>query len=341
MNCKSLEPPPWLSTESTSRKTLLWKEGCSPSWSKNPPSSNPTGEEVTICHVIDTCEYCADTVDALQDLIIDKIHPDFKSKIDLTEGQEAFYDITAKSLRVLVSGLETRLENAYKQMYAKSWSTCDTVGEESSYVRSMHDAILPFVQEVQARLPASLFKNFCDKFAHAFTNSYYNALIRLKRISELGTQQLLLDVYNFKTLLLKLPIVRKQQDKQKSHAAIPPAMYTKIITKEFQRMEILLKLVGTPADQLGDMFKAYWPSGTGADLQTVMTLKGMKRNEQQALIEKTGLDTSTGTGATQVVTENLQLLSEKSSTVVDKVNSDLSQMRQKVVDFRMSFRQES
>jgi hypothetical protein len=48
----------------------------------------PSGEEITVCHVIGTCEYCAETVEALEDLIRDTVDDGFKSKIDMMGTQE-------------------------------------------------------------------------------------------------------------------------------------------------------------------------------------------------------------------------------------------------------------
>ena len=107
------------------------------------------GEETTICHVIDTCEYCADTVEALQDLIGDKIEDRYKPKIDMSEEQEVFYDVMAKGIRVLVSGLGQKTEATFKAMSNINWGNLESVGEESSYVRSMHNAIQPFVVNVK------------------------------------------------------------------------------------------------------------------------------------------------------------------------------------------------
>lgn len=174
-------------------------------------------------------------------------------------------------------------------------------------------------------------------------------MIRLKRISEPGTQQLLLDVYNLKTLFLKLPVLEKVSSPGKKAASggstIAPAMYTKMVQKHFGRIETLLKLVGTPIDLLIENFRVQWASGSALELQIVMSLKGMKRNEQAAHLEKFGLDPVNAmkgaaagiTGAT-IVSERVQALQDQGSTVASKVNSDLSQMRQKVDDFRKSFR---
>jgi hypothetical protein len=315
----------------------------------------PPGEEVTVCHVIDTCEYCADTVEALEDMIRETIDEEFKNRIDMSGEQEAFHDITARGIRVLVSGLENRTEAAMKDMNNMNWATIEMVGEESDYVRTLHQAIQPFVEKVKGLIPTSYFRSFCDRFAAAFTKSYYESLIRQKRISESGTQQLLLDVYNIKTLLLKLPVIETKaavgnsvpsmmMQSRPAGSTIAPAIYTKMVTKQFARIEILLKLVGTPSELLIDVFKAQWSGGSALDLQTVMNLKGMKRQEQTTMLEKFGVDPDTamrgaaaGASGTSM-TEHVQALQGKGSDVAAKVNSDLSQMRRKVDDFRRAFR---
>jgi hypothetical protein len=305
----------------------------------------PKGDETLICHIIDTCEYCTETVEALQDLIIDKIDEKYKSEIDMSEEEEAFHDVTAKGIRVLVSGLVHRTDQAFKGMYNINWSALDVVGEESAYVRAMHKEVQPFVLEVKSILPSSYFRNFCDQFAMFFTNAFYNTITRQKRISESGTQQLLLDVYNLKTLLLRLPVLDKtdpsspgKSPKAQVGSSIAPAVYTKMVTKQFQQIETLLKLVGTPSNLLLDVFKVQWHDGTAADLQTVMTLKGMKRNDQAAMLEKFGVDPIVAMKSTANINDNLQSLQDRSSDVAAKVNNDLIQMREKVERFRGAFR---
>jgi len=312
----------------------------------------PPGEETTVCHVISTCEYCADTVEALEDLIRDTIDDSYRDKIDMMQQQEVFHDVTARAIGVLVSGLGNRVEDGWKLMVQTNWATFDMVGEESSYTRAMHQEIHPFVTTCRGLLPTPHFRSFCDKFALAFTKTYYNALVRLKKINEQGTQQLLLDVYSLKTLFLKLPVLEPRNPSgssstKKIASTIAPALYTKMIQKQFNRIETLLKLVGTPADLLIDVFKVQWTGGSALDLQTVMSLKGMKRTEQAVILEKFGLDPVTalkgahvGVTSATIVTERVQALQDRlgGSDVAAKVNSDLIGMRQKVADFRQSFR---
>ena len=156
----------------------------------------------------------------------------------------------------------------------------------------------------------------CDKFAVGFIPGYHEALFRQKRISESGTQQLLLDVYNIKTLILKLSVD------------------SKIVSREFSRIEIFLKLVGTRSELLTEMVKASWPNGTASDIATIMNLKGMKRTEQQVILDNLGLAAPASTVGSEM-SGKIQLLNERGMDVAAKVNSDL---RQKVDEFRMSFR---
>jgi hypothetical protein len=65
-------------------------------------------------------------------------------------------------------------------------------------------------------------------------------------------------------------------------------MYTKLTSARCALIENLLKLVATPEGMLFDRFQMLWPDGRTADLLSIMALKGMKRAEQQALLDKMG-----------------------------------------------------
>ena len=56
------------------------------------------------------------------------------------------------------------------------------------------------------------------------------------------------------------------------------------------QVELVLKLVQIPTEMLVTRFKTMWPDGTAADLQRVMTVKGLKKSEQQQLLDMLGLE---------------------------------------------------
>ena len=51
--------------------------------------------------------------------------------------------------------------------------------------------------------------------------------------------------------------------------------YHKLVAKEIGRVEVLLKLVGTPTDRLKDSFGLLWPTGTRDDLIQVGRYRSM------------------------------------------------------------------
>ena len=111
--------------------------------------------------------------------------------------------------------------------------------------------------------------------------------MKQKKISDSATQQLLLDTYNLKTLLLHLPTLSPDTSINKTTPAT--GMYAKFVNNKTAHIEMLLKLIGTPDDMLIDRFKIMWPDGRASDLQMVMALKGTKKQDQQAILEALGL----------------------------------------------------
>ncbi|CAM9358933.1 unnamed protein product, partial [Chrysoparadoxa australica] len=246
------------------------------------------GGERTVCYVANTAEYCAETLPQLEEMVKGKVHLSYRDCIDLNSEQELFYDVIAGAMKALASGLETNLEPALRAMSSMNWGTCESVGEESSYVRTINAAMTPYIPTVRSLLSPTYFRNFCDKFATSFLPSFLSLLLRQRRINEMGTQQLLLDVYNIKSLMLKLPLLGLSSDAAADAAA--PASYTKYVNKQMAKIEMVLKLVGTPDDLLGERFRIMWPEGTAHDLHAIMNLKGMKKASQQALEEALGLE---------------------------------------------------
>lgn len=81
-------------------------------------------------------------------------------EVDLAVDQEPFYNVITQAVRVLVAGLETRVEPAFRAMSAINWGSCEMVGEESHYVRSIHDAFQSFVPNIRSLLSTLYFR--CD-----------------------------------------------------------------------------------------------------------------------------------------------------------------------------------
>jgi hypothetical protein len=77
-----------------------------------------------------------------------------------------------------------------------------------------------------------------------------------KRVTDESTQQLLLDTYNIKALMLQLPQLgwsSEESAHQNAAGGKPPPvspMYSKLINSKVSHIEMVLKLISTPEEML-------------------------------------------------------------------------------------------
>mmetsp|Transcript_20494 Transcript_20494/g.25471 ORF Transcript_20494/g.25471 Transcript_20494/m.25471 type:complete len:455 (+) Transcript_20494:1096-2460(+) len=289
------------------------------------------------CYALNTAEYCADTMEQLGDIVKAKIDKDYIEQIETETQIDAFREVIGRAVRKLVAVIDAALEPAFKRIATTNWSILDAVDEESKYVGDIVFALKSKIPAARNLLSALYFRNVCDKIVASFLPKLYKAILNTKRINETATHQLLLDLHSLKPLLLDLPNITpihrdndaqidtanntdttKENNKSSTeNIRIKPAItFTKFVTKHLAKIEMLLKLVGTPTEMLVERFKIMWPDGSRSDLLAVCALKGLKRNEQLALA-----DTFSGGGAfdATVATDNKNL--SKSSSKND-LNDD-------------------
>jgi hypothetical protein len=203
-------------------------------------------------------------------------------------------------MKSLVAGLENLLEEQLHLLHKINWQTFENVGDESTYVIEIGDKIKMFVPILRQMLSSLYFTNFCDKFAACFLPKILQTVMKCRKINQVATQQMLLDMYALKTLFLQLPLIveggientttsSSNSTNTTSTSMIPAARYTKFVTQEMAKVESVLKLVGTPNEMLVESFKIMWPEGTSEDFQNIMSMKGLKKSEQGAFLDALGM----------------------------------------------------
>jgi len=261
-----------------------------PSATKSPQNHSYSlefGEEMMVSKIIKTAHHFFVTLDPLSALLQVKIDRRYLSEIDINNEHQEFHDIAHLGVEILVSGLQGRTDSVFTYMSEINWSAKIDVNEESTHVKFMCNTIELFSENVQPRLPTLYFQIFCDKFASKFLGKYYGFLINNKKLSFSAIEQLLTDLFTFKALLLKMPSMKKDSNNQDS------TFYSKYmgnVKQNCARIEMLLRLVRTPSVLLMDAYRTNCPNGTALGLRRVMTLKGMKENQQLRMLKVLGLE---------------------------------------------------
>uniref|UniRef100_A0A0E0CBT6 Uncharacterized protein n=1 Tax=Oryza meridionalis TaxID=40149 RepID=A0A0E0CBT6_9ORYZ len=234
-------------------------------------------DEKMICYIVNTAEYCHQTSGELAENVAKMINPQFADKVDISEVQDEFSAVIMKALMTLVHGLETKFDAEMVAMTRVPWSTLESVGDQSEYVNGISSILSSSIPVLGNLLSPTYFQYFLDKLAASLGPRFYLNIYKCKHISETGAQQMLLDTQAVKTILLDIPSLGKQ-----STAA---ASYSKFVSREMSKAEALLKVILSPVDSVANTYRALLPEGTPLEFQRILDLKGLKKADQQTILE--------------------------------------------------------
>ncbi|XP_009628653.1 vacuolar protein sorting-associated protein 53 A isoform X2 [Nicotiana tomentosiformis] len=208
-------------------------------------------DERVICYIVNTAEYCHKTCGELADNVSKMIDAQFADRVDMSEVQDEFSAVITKSLITLVHGIETKFDSEMAAMTRVPWSTLESVGDQSEYVNDINSILTSSIPVLGSLLSPIYFQFFLDK--------------------------MLLDTQAVKTILLEIPSLGKQ--------TAGAASYSKFVSREMSKAEALLKVILSPIDSVADTYCALLPEGTLAEFQRLLELKGLKKADQQSILD--------------------------------------------------------
>lgn len=249
--------------------------------SKAAATGRGVNAETTLCYLINTAEYCGDVVPRLEAMVRAKIKAEHAGKVDYGADADMFLDLVAELIGTLAAVVVGRAEPALRQMSSTSWGALTQVSEESAYVLQLQTALGEAMAKIESVLSEVYFKNLCAKVAHEVLHKYLDAVMRQRGLTELATQQLLLDVCSLRALVLGLP--RTNQP----HLTEAASSFGKVVVSRVNQIDMVLKVLAAPAPGLIDLYLSLSPEGKGSapELLALMTARGMKKAEQQAAVD--------------------------------------------------------
>ncbi|PSS15825.1 Vacuolar protein sorting-associated protein 53 A like [Actinidia chinensis var. chinensis] len=213
-------------------------------------------DERVICYIINTAEYCQKTSGELAENVSKIIDPQLAEGVDMSEVQDEFSAIITKALVTLVHGLETKFDAEMAAMTRIPWGTLESVGDQSEYINSINMILSSSIPTLGNLLSTIYFQFFLDKLASSLGPRFYQNIFKCKHISETGAQQ-----------------------------TSGAANYSKFVGREMSKAEALLKVILSPVDSVADTYRALLPEGTPLEFQRILELKGLKRADQQSILD--------------------------------------------------------
>ncbi|KAL6287108.1 hypothetical protein ACE6H2_011498 [Prunus campanulata] len=234
-------------------------------------------DERVICYIVNSAEYCHQTSGELAESVSKIIDSQFADGVDMSEVQDEFSAVITKALVTLVHGLETKFDAEMAAMTRVPWGTLESVGDQSEYVNGINMILASSIPILGSLLSPIYFQFFLDKLASSLGPRFYANIFKCKQISETGAQQMLLDTQAVKTILLEIPSL--------GHQTSRAASYSKFVSREMSKAEALLKVILSPIDSVADTYRALLPEGTPMEFQRILELKGLKKADQQSILE--------------------------------------------------------
>jgi hypothetical protein len=129
------------------------------------PTRSGVGE-LTLAYLVNTAEYCGDTVPRLESMVKAKIKEELVELVDFSPEVDIFLDLVVDLIRTLANCVAERLEPSFKLMNSFNWSGLTQVSEESTYLMQMQICLNEVMSKIQPILSEVFYKNLCSKVAH-------------------------------------------------------------------------------------------------------------------------------------------------------------------------------
>ncbi|EGG13211.1 GARP complex subunit Vps53 [Melampsora larici-populina 98AG31] len=233
------------------------------------------------CLVLNTAEYCAETSGQLQIRLKDNIDVEFKESVSLESEQDLFRGNISMAISSLLKELERACETGFTSMLRSTWKELEFVSSESPYTNELVSAITLVVNIVKQHLEQKKYvRSFCDKVVGNLILKFTQTIVKCRPIPMIAAEQIILDLQVIKSCLLTLPQIDPE---------VPiPMAYTKNVLKSVGRLDRLLKVIlinEEPAEEFVKNYLLLIPCQSFSDFQKVLDLKGVKRHEQNNLLD--------------------------------------------------------
>jgi vacuolar protein sorting-associated protein 53 len=227
------------------------------------------------CAVITTAEYCASTVEMLEESLRETVEEVFAPEVSLAKERERFETASAKGLRSLVAVVSADLEGTLSAISREKWGSWSAIGDSSPYVGEVDGKLRAIMPVLGNKLAKPHMRFFLERFAASLIPRYIDFLYGCTVINHTGAQQLLLDAAALKGILLGMPAL--------AHAPAPPT-FSKYTNRELGKAEAMLKVVLSPGEMSVDAYTTLVPDGSAADLQRILEIKQMSRASSAGLL---------------------------------------------------------
>lgn len=227
------------------------------------------------CAIIGTAEYCATTVEQLEESLRDILEDAYAAGVTMEAERDRFSATTAKGVSALVALVCGDLDGSLNSLVTSDWSEWSVVGDTSPYVEEISGKLTLLMPVLGNKLSKAHMRFYLERFAAEVVALFSRCIYSCGTMNHTAAQQLLLDATAIKGHILSVPTIA---------GSSIPGTYHKNVNREMAKVDAMLKVVLSPIDMCVSAYNALIPGGSAADLRRILEIKGLLRAESAPLL---------------------------------------------------------
>lgn len=228
-----------------------------------------------ICLVLNTADYCSQTVFQLEEKIKSLIKPvELSSQVEFENPNTGFLQLISYCINLLFYKIENDIQISWKELSNFNWKILNEVTGESRYLESLRSIIREDCQLIFKKLSKVVYiRNLIDKLVEMLLKNILLNIIKLEPISVVMAEQFKLDLQELKTFINILPTLTEGGDKILSSNSFKTSINIK-----FKNIDNLLKILMVPNKPMDTFINSYFSiigDSNFANFMKVLQLKGV------------------------------------------------------------------
>ena len=191
-------------------------------------------------------------------------------EVEFTSQIDTFHDLCTKTLQILVIGVINRLEKPFKSMRRINWGLVDILGDPSPYTGQLLDELSDIIPSYRQILSTIYFRNFCTKLALEVLDKFVGYILKQKKITMVGAEQLLVDCDVILPMMHNLSHIGLSSGEEKPSIL---QAHLSVVSTKMNYIQVILKLLRVEEPILNESFKLLWPEGKPSDLQLIKEIR--------------------------------------------------------------------
>ncbi|OWB68934.1 hypothetical protein B5S30_g4328 [[Candida] boidinii] len=215
-----------------------------------------------ICLVLNTADYCSTTITQLEDKLISLFEPPaLAERLPFDRVRDSYLKITNNCINLLFYKVQKDLSYSWRELTNSNWKNLTEVIGESRYITTMKSTINESCRKIFNKFNRSIYiRNFIDRLTEYILNELINNINKLKPITEIMSEQFLLDLQTLKDFLIELPNLSFEQKNlvNKNKSISKSTIYLKFLDSKFSKLEDLFKILMTDIKPIDNFITNYF-----------------------------------------------------------------------------------